>query len=293
MVRGNRAIRDHETNGRSLHLFEQLGGGWVRYVGDATYVGHHEATGPDRTGASRRALVFELALGEREPSAVVPDVRLPPERPPAELRDRTLAQLRKAALEDAGSSATVAERRTISRRRSAAIKAYVRKRAAGVCEACGEAAPFLTVAGEPYLEPRHVRILGNGLSWSSAAGDATGGDRIKGGPWLIVTHDPGAGPDAVIGSEARTFDGARAGPRKLAGTDTPMRDGVLTALVPGCNASTSTARQLEDWTARGFRAPVRCEPLARGHHDRAKRRSHRPEYPGSPGGSCPEREARV
>jgi 5-methylcytosine-specific restriction enzyme A len=30
VVRGNRAIRDHKTNGRSLHLFEQLGAGWVR-----------------------------------------------------------------------------------------------------------------------------------------------------------------------------------------------------------------------------------------------------------------------
>lgn len=46
--------------------------------------------------------------------------------------------------------------------RAAAIKEYVKTRAGGICEACGEAAPFRTPDGEPYLETHHVDELGKG-----------------------------------------------------------------------------------------------------------------------------------
>jgi 5-methylcytosine-specific restriction protein A len=47
-------------------------------------------------------------------------------------------------------------------RRSEAVKVYVLRRAAGVCEACREPAPFTTVKGQPYLEPHHIRRLADG-----------------------------------------------------------------------------------------------------------------------------------
>jgi hypothetical protein len=46
--------------------------------------------------------------------------------------------------------------------RASAIKEYVKTRADGICEACGEAAPFRTPDGEPYLETHHVDELGKG-----------------------------------------------------------------------------------------------------------------------------------
>src|SRR4051794_37669584 len=42
MAGGNRAIRDHESNGKALHLFESPRTGWVRYLGEAVYLGVHE-----------------------------------------------------------------------------------------------------------------------------------------------------------------------------------------------------------------------------------------------------------
>lgn len=145
MVRGNRAIRDHEAEGKALHLFESIRTGWVRYLGDAAYLGVHDATAPDRNGTLRRALVFELALSDREPEAVVPDLRVETERPSAEMRGRSLAELRTAALATAAGTSTAVERRAIVRRRSEAVRVYVRQRAGGTCEGCGEAAPFLTL----------------------------------------------------------------------------------------------------------------------------------------------------
>ncbi|MGH2974687.1 MAG: HNH endonuclease, partial [Solirubrobacterales bacterium] len=35
--------------------------------------------------------------------------------------------------------------------------AYVRARADGFCEGCGQAAPFAARDGDPYLEPHHTR----------------------------------------------------------------------------------------------------------------------------------------
>ena len=40
MVRGNRALRDHEENGRDLYLFEDLGEGLVWYIGKGKYLDH-------------------------------------------------------------------------------------------------------------------------------------------------------------------------------------------------------------------------------------------------------------
>jgi hypothetical protein len=47
-------------------------------------------------------------------------------------------------------------------RRAPEIKAYVKARADGTCEACGEPAPFETAGGDPYLEAHHVDELGEG-----------------------------------------------------------------------------------------------------------------------------------
>jgi 5-methylcytosine-specific restriction enzyme A len=46
--------------------------------------------------------------------------------------------------------------------RSREIRAYVLARANGHCEACSRPAPFVTISGTPYLEPHHIRRLGDG-----------------------------------------------------------------------------------------------------------------------------------
>ena len=60
--RGNKAIRDHAGEGKTLHLFQKTKrSGYVRYVGEMKYVGHEEVEGiPDRDGRPRKAIVFRL-----------------------------------------------------------------------------------------------------------------------------------------------------------------------------------------------------------------------------------------
>jgi 5-methylcytosine-specific restriction enzyme A len=161
-VRGNRAIRDHHADGKTLHLFEQASRGQVGYIGEAEYLSHHETTAPDRNGTQRKVIVFELALLGDDPTAEVPSLGVAPQELPREFQKMSLEQLRSAALRNAARSTTPSERKAIIHQRSEAIKAYVKRRANGVCEACGHIAPFPTMAGEPYLEPHHVRRLADG-----------------------------------------------------------------------------------------------------------------------------------
>lgn len=61
MVRGNRAILEHQQTGRELHLFEYAGRGRVWYRGQFEYAGHVHTEGPDRDGARRKMITFHLA----------------------------------------------------------------------------------------------------------------------------------------------------------------------------------------------------------------------------------------
>lgn len=77
-VRANRALRDHTADGKRAYLFEALGGGAVRFVGEVSYLGHHYEDRPDTSGETRRAIVFELGIesdqgnDERAPGAMPP-----------------------------------------------------------------------------------------------------------------------------------------------------------------------------------------------------------------------------
>jgi 5-methylcytosine-specific restriction enzyme A len=42
------------------------------------------------------------------------------------------------------------------------VKAFVLNQADGICEGCGQVAPFKTVSGDPYLEVHHVLPLAHG-----------------------------------------------------------------------------------------------------------------------------------
>lgn len=79
-----------------------------------------------------------------------------------------LRELRQEAEEDATEEPVVEGSDTVSTKsktgytRSPKIRQYARTRADGVCEFCGDSAPFVKPDGEPYLEVHHVDELGDG-----------------------------------------------------------------------------------------------------------------------------------
>lgn len=155
-VRGNLAIRDHISDGRDLLLFAKLTQpGLYRFVGQFACDDFEYATAADKTGALRQVIIFLLrpaASGEE------PEI----EQAATRLRGRTLEELRQRAIEDANDRPERKEGRRSYIERSASVKAYVLKRAKGICESCDEPAPFKRSNGEPYLEPHHTRRLADG-----------------------------------------------------------------------------------------------------------------------------------
>jgi len=186
MVRGNRAVQQHLSTGKELHLFEATAReGDVRYLGRATYLAHHYEDRPDRNGDLRKAIIFELTLETEPPSSMspassassasglgtssaapaIPPLSASPSAPSALQRGlwaQPLSQLRQTALLPPPLRATPKERRTNAYVRSEAVRVYVRRRAGGSCEGCGSAAPFVNRKNRPYLEPHHVRRVSDG-----------------------------------------------------------------------------------------------------------------------------------
>ena len=159
VIRGNRAIVDHQSNGKELHLFKTAERGFVRYMGQATYVDQRRQAAPDRTGNPRSVIVFELAV-----EAALPGVPVVPEPvgPTVFIRrlwSESLEELRARALRVSPGKATPAERKRNVYQRSEAVKVYVLRRSNGICEGCKQPAPFKRPDGSYYLEPHHIRCV--------------------------------------------------------------------------------------------------------------------------------------
>jgi 5-methylcytosine-specific restriction enzyme A len=163
-VRANRALRDHLADRKDVHLFESVRtpkpNGYVRYVGQMVVTGWTYELQTDGQGRPRQAIVFELTLVESLDAEPAEDSV--PEPTTAELANRPLSELRTQALSDAAPARDAIERVTRTRYWSKAIKAYALARAQGVCEGCGQNAPFVTAAGVPFLEVHHIGRLSDG-----------------------------------------------------------------------------------------------------------------------------------
>jgi 5-methylcytosine-specific restriction protein A len=150
---GNLAIAEHSAQGKGLLLFRKTSHG-LRFEGEMVCENYHLEPAPDRTGAKRDAIVFELRALE----AVVE--KLEAEPVPSGL---TLEELRKLAFNSAtGSSQAPSQGKRNVYQRSRDVRDYALARANGKCEGCSTPAPFCRPDGTPYLEPHHLRRLSDG-----------------------------------------------------------------------------------------------------------------------------------
>jgi 5-methylcytosine-specific restriction enzyme A len=114
---------------------------------------------PDGAGTLRQAIVFNLVpASEIDDSATLSTANGPGAQTP-DLQTMRLQALA-AVSTPAYANRTLAKRNVYER--SSQIRAYVLARANGQCEACAHPAPFVSMSGTPYLEPHHIRRLGDG-----------------------------------------------------------------------------------------------------------------------------------
>lgn len=152
-LRGNAAVRDHAANGKDLYLFENVGQGMVKYLGQMVYAGYQLVSNqPDRDGNPRDVIQFHLlelsALQDMNSERLVGHTI---QEPRARYSDSDLFD----ASGDRETASDLARQRAIAR--AEATRGAVLQRANGYCEGCGIIAPFQTADGTPYLEPHRVR----------------------------------------------------------------------------------------------------------------------------------------
>jgi 5-methylcytosine-specific restriction enzyme A len=72
---GNIAIRDHAAAGEDLLLFQTLGGGKVRFLGEFICAGYDIEQAPDGSGTLRQSIVFNLVPATNMNGDAAPPIR--------------------------------------------------------------------------------------------------------------------------------------------------------------------------------------------------------------------------
>ena len=112
--------------------------------------------------AVQKVFVFELGFEPDPGEAGEPDGGEALDTSDRGLWKMPLDQVRALALKQQPGNTSLEKKKRLIRARSEAVKVYVLRRAAGVCEGCVAPAPFLTPKKRPYLEPHHLRRLADG-----------------------------------------------------------------------------------------------------------------------------------
>ena len=166
MTKGNLAIRDHQKNGKEVYLFEKFLSGY-RFIGLCNYIDDRIEKLKDRNNTLRDAIVFRLDIINNQNIDTAQTLHANiVEAPKATYCTKTskaksLQQLRERALSSTPIKATTEEKIQYIKNRSTAIVCYAKKRANGICEGCGNPAPFEAKSG-PYLEVHHLTRLADG-----------------------------------------------------------------------------------------------------------------------------------
>ncbi len=150
---GNKALCDHQIDGRDLLLFEQLGKGKpYRFLGEFACVSYEEKTITDQNKENRKGLIFHL-LNVDEEVIETESATKDTNQELTYLREKAYNSARNAIKQSPSTG------KTTYYKRSQDIKDYVLARSNGKCECCGEPAPFNKKDGTPYLEPHHIYKL--------------------------------------------------------------------------------------------------------------------------------------
>lgn len=154
---GNTKVRDHVGRGLSLYVFEETSeDGVMSYVGEYEYENHDWTTAPDNNNAIRNAIRFRLTPAEGvtiEFDETVLD----------SASELTLFEAAQEAAEHGNQGGEAASSNTRqSYLRSNVVKRFARRSADGICQGCGDDAPFIDTNGDPFLEVHHLHRLSDG-----------------------------------------------------------------------------------------------------------------------------------
>ena len=160
----NRILAESNSNGISIHLFEGFKNNELYYQGKVKLIGKvYEAQEFDENGLMRRVYKYPLKkINDTEVIFDKEEIEESEKVKSKEVRKKTKSEIKEKA--KIGGNEKVVTRTIVSpyRERNQYVAQYTKDRAKGICDLCGEKAPFIDKDGEPYLESHHVITLADG-----------------------------------------------------------------------------------------------------------------------------------
>ena len=159
----NKTLYDSRTNGIEVHLFEVIDKGEYTYRGVVKLTGDpYQEIQPDKNKVPRKVWMFPITPITGAPEYTKEKLDEVHAKRQAQAEKMTLSELEAAARARASKEPSIKVVTAKQRDRDEFVAVYTKKRAKGVCQLCGQPAPFRDKQGSPYLESHHIVWLSNG-----------------------------------------------------------------------------------------------------------------------------------
>ncbi|MGS0681834.1 HNH endonuclease [Shewanella sp. 30m-9] len=160
----NKTLKNSETNGISVHLFEVFRDQEYTYTGEVILVDDpYTEQQPDQDGNLRQVYVFPLQLKSKFHSILAEDKLHVYEVKQKKAKRLSIEELAKRATQSTRKVSSSLQT-TTTYDRNIWVAEYTKRLANGICQLCHQPAPFNNQKGEPYLETHHIVWLSrNGI----------------------------------------------------------------------------------------------------------------------------------
>lgn len=157
----NKTLNESNINGVRVYLFESYVDGEYIFSGEVKLSGiPFYVDEPGEDGNVRKALKFPLTrVLDEEIIYDITDIEKNEKIKVKEVRKHTFDEIKEKAKKIENKKTVSKEVKTVYRERNQYIAEFTKERAKGICDLCGEEAPFKDKSGKPYLESHHVITL--------------------------------------------------------------------------------------------------------------------------------------
>lgn len=160
----NKTLATAKQNDIKVYLFESYKENEYYFCGEVELCGSiFTARELDAEGNLRNVLKFPLRRIDDSNKTIIniEDIENS-EKEKAKIVRKLSQEEIKEKVKNIKSNGVTKEVKTVYRERNQFIAEYTKNRANGICDLCGEPAPFFDRNGKPYLESHHVITLANG-----------------------------------------------------------------------------------------------------------------------------------
>lgn len=159
----NKTLAESESNGVKVYLFEVFEKGKYIYRGPVKLIGKpYPSIQVDFKGIKRKVWIFPVKIIDSSSTSIYSENVFIEKQKKLEEKVKKLSdqELRKGMVPDRvpPTQEVIAKRFIYDPR----VGEYVKRRANGRCNLCGQTAPFIDNDGSPYLEVHHIKWLSRG-----------------------------------------------------------------------------------------------------------------------------------